>query len=199
MSNKNYRLIGLTGPTGAGKSSVSSIFERYGFAVVNADEIAHKALEDTACKESLTQTFGKEILNPDGTINRKSLAKSAFANSDNTKKLNDLTHPVIIRLSQEAFEELSADYKSIIFDAPTLFEAGMDTMCDLIISVAAPLELRTKRITERDNLTKEQALARISAQHENSFYTDRSDYVIVNDCDLDTLTMRTEKIIKEII
>ena len=176
------------------------ILQECGFAVVNADEIAHEALLDTECVKNLVSAFGDGILNPDNTVNRKALAKVAFSTKENTKLLNSITHPVIIRLSGEKFEDIAAEgYKNIIFDAPTLFEAGMDKDCDLIISVVCPLDERIKRIIERDNITKDEALARISAQKDNAFYTERSDFVIENNCDYETLLVRTQNIVKEII
>ena len=200
MKNKTYRLIGLTGPTGAGKSSVSKIFAECGFAVVNADEVAHKALCDTECIENLMSAFGKDILTSDHSVNRKALAKVAFSSKENTQTLNSITHPVIIRLSFECFKSLAdAGYKNIIFDAPTLFEAGIDKDCDLIISVVCPVNERIKRIMERDNITEAEALARISAQKDNSFYTERSDFVIENNTNSENLAKRTQEIIKEII
>ncbi|MBR3971989.1 MAG: dephospho-CoA kinase [Ruminococcus sp.] len=200
MSDKKYRLIGLTGPTGAGKSSASKIFEDHGFAIVDADKIAHKALTDQNSIVSLAEEFGESILNADGSINRKALAKCAFANAESTEKLNQITHPVITELSFKEFERLSQEgFENIIFDAPTLFEAGMDTLCDCVVSVIAPVKIRTERIKQRDNLTDEQAKARISAQKDDIYYANRSRFVIVNDTDADTLTKRTEEIIKEIL
>lgn len=198
--NKSYRLIGLTGPTGSGKSTVSEVFRSKGFAVVDADKIAHRALCDEACIEKLTQAFSEDILSEDNTINRKALAKVAFSNEENTKILNSITHPVIISLSLEEFEALSQKgYKNILFDAPTLFEAGMDRMCNSVISVIAPKELRLMRILQRDNIGEEQALARINAQKEDSFYAEKSDFIIVNDGDYQNLLSQAEKIIEEII
>lgn len=198
--NKEYRLIGLTGPTGSGKSSVSALFASKGFAAVDADKIAHKALCNEECIRKLTEAFSKDILGSDNTVNRKALAKFAFANEESTELLNSITHPVIISLCKNEFEELSEKgFKNILFDAPTLFEAGMDKMCDLIISVIAPKEIRLERILSRDNITKEQAYARINAQKDDSFYIDKSDFVIVNDKDFDSLLLQTNMIIKEII
>lgn len=197
---ENYRLIGLTGPTGAGKSSVSQIFKEHGFAVTDADTIAHRALCNADCIHKLAEAFGTDILDTNGKVNRKALAKAAFANKASTQKLNRITHPVIIKLSLEEFSRLADQgYKNIIFDAPTLIEAGMDTMCDFIISVIAPANTREMRIIQRDHLTPEQAKARISAQQDDRFYTKRSRFVITNDCDKDSLISRTEDIIKEIL
>lgn len=200
MSNKKYRLIGLTGPTGAGKSSVCKFFAEKGFSIVDADKIAHKALRDPDCTHNLVKSFGNSILNADDSINRKALAKCAFSDKESTQKLNSITHPAIIKLSLREFEKLSDEgFESIVFDAPTLFEAGMDSLCDYIVSVIAPVEIRVERIKQRDSLNDEQAKARISAQKDDIFYANRSDFVIVNDTDEDTLRKRTEAIIKEIL
>lgn len=200
MSNiPDYRLIGLTGPTGSGKSLISNIFKEHGCAVVDADSVAHKALAEAECISQLTETFGKDILRPDGNINRKELAACAFSSEENTQKLNNITHPIILKLATEEFHRLSKEgYKNIIFDAPTLFESGSHKLCRDIVAVIAPTELRKKRIMLRDNLTDEQATARINAQKADSFYTDRADYTILNDGDKTALTSRTEDIIKEL-
>lgn len=200
MSNSiNYRLIGLTGPTGSGKTVVSRTFEEYGCAVVDADKVAHKALTLPECIEALVEAFGSGIQNSDGIINRKALAAAAFSAEENTQKLNSITHPVILKLATDEFERLARDgYKNIVFDAPTLFESGSHTLCDVIIAVTAPLVLRKERIIKRDNLTPEQAAARLNAQKPDSFYTDRADFTIVNDKDESTLIDKTADIIKEL-
>lgn len=200
MSDKAYNLYGLTGPTGAGKSLAGKVFAENGFAVVDADKIAHDALKDAECTENLRKAFTDEILDKNGSINRPALAKAAFSSKENTELLNSITHPVIIRLSLETFRKLAENgFKNIIFDAPTLIEAEMDTMCKKVISVLSPVELRLQRIMERDNITEQQALARISAQHPDSFYESKSDYVIMNDSSEKALTERTTDIIKELL
>ncbi|MBQ1977263.1 MAG: dephospho-CoA kinase [Ruminococcus sp.] len=200
MSNKDYNLYGLTGPTGAGKSCVSQTFAEQGFAVVDADKIAHKALTDPECKKNLCKAFSERILNPDGSINRPVLGSIAFSCKENTKTLNSITHPVITRLCLETFEDLnSKGYKNIILDAPTLIEAKMDTMCKKVICVLSPKELRLERILKRDSITKEKAMERINAQHPDNFYTEKSHYVIINDKDEETLRVRTLSIIKELL
>lgn len=197
--NKKYRLIGLTGPTGSGKSIVSKVFEDSGCAVVDADKIAHKALEDPECIKALTESFSSEILNPDGSVNRRATAKVAFSSPENTEKLNQITHPVILRLAKEEFEKLNEEgFDNILFDAPTLFESGSDSLCDVIIAVVAPSQLRAQRIMLRDSLTEEEARRRMSAQKSDSFYTERADYSLNNSKDKDTLISKTKDIIKEL-
>lgn len=199
LENKsNYTLIGLTGPTGAGKGAVASILSCAGCAVVDADKVAHAVLEDNECIRKLTQAFGDTILNNDGTINRKALAKLAFRDTDSTALLNSITHPMIISLAKSEFERLASEgYKTIVFDAPTLFESGSHTLCHRIIAVIAPEDIRLARILARDGITPEQALARISAQKDADFYTQKADAVIINDSDFENLREQTERVIRE--
>lgn len=200
MSDKKYNLYGLTGPTGAGKSLAAKVFADHGFAVVDADKIAHNALTDKRCIEKLCAAFSREILNSDTSINRKILGSIAFSSKENTSLLNSITHPVITDLSLRTFDKLYAQgYKNIIFDAPTLIEAKMDTLCKKVISVLAPESVRLARIMQRDNIDKKQAQARINAQQPNSFYAEKSHYIITNDSDEAALKERTKDIIKELL
>lgn len=198
--NNNYKLYGLTGPTGSGKTTVTDILKNHRFEIVNADEIAHKALLDTELISALKIAFGEGIINPDGSINRRETAKIAFSSKENTEILNSLTHPVILRLAVEEFERLSREgSKNIVFDAPTLFESGSDKLCQKIISVIAPENLRARRIMKRDNISEAEAIKRISAQKSEEFFRENSDFVIENDGDMKALKAKTESIIKELI
>ncbi|MBQ8000764.1 MAG: threonylcarbamoyl-AMP synthase [Ruminococcus sp.] len=195
----SYTLIGLTGPTGAGKGAVGMLLSDAGCAVVDADKIAHKALTVPECIVKLTDAFSAEIINPDGSVNRKVLASCAFKDEASTQLLNSITHPVILTLAKEEFEHLFAQgYRHIVFDAPTLFESGSHTLCQKIIAVTAPRELRLARILIRDGITEAQALSRINAQKDSDFYTSRADFVISNDSDLEHLKCQTERIIREL-
>ncbi len=199
-TKKGYRLIGLTGPTGSGKSLVSKVFSERGFAVVDADEVAHKAIESPAYKEGLISAFGSGILSSDGTVNRKEVARIAFSTKENTQKLNAIAHPVIIDFALKEFSCLyEQGYENIVFDAPTLIESGSHKLCDIIISVIAPENIRKARIISRDNITEDEAKSRIDAQHEDEFYTSVSDFVINNNGTIEKTVSTTENIIKELI
>lgn len=199
-SIKNFKIIGLTGQSGSGKSYVSKAFEKFGAKVINADSVAHLALKTERCKESLRNSFGDEIFDQNGDVVRKALAKAAFSSRENTLKLNSCTHPVIIELIEDdiAKAKSTPGCRGAVLDAPTLFESGLDSLCTVVISVIADESLRLQRIISRDGLTDEEAQLRLNAQRGDSFYTERADIVLKNNGTLEELTQKAEKTAKEL-
>lgn len=199
MSSKKFKIIGLTGQSGAGKSTVSQVFKNHGTAVINADDLAHKALATDKCKVKLREAFGNMIFDENGEVVRKALAKAAFASKENTEKLNRCTHPVIAELAKDEFKLLKEQgAEAIVFDAPTLLESGLDRLCSVIISVIADKNLRAKRIMQRDNLSLDEAMLRLNAQHTDEFYTEKSQYVIKNNSTAEELVKKAEEVCKEL-
>lgn len=199
-SNFEIKIIGLTGQSGAGKSTVSKAFGCKGVFVVNADSVAHEALKTEKCKESLRAAFGNGIFDEKGEVVRHALAKAAFSSQENTKKLNACTHPVITELTLSTFKELEAKgEKAVLLDAPTLFESGLDRICSVIVSVISDKNLRAERIMKRDGLTLDEAMLRLNAQHSDEFYTDKSDYVIENNGSEEELLKKADKLCEEIL
>lgn len=188
-------IIGLTGPTGAGKSTVSKVFEEYGAAILDCDKLARDAVNEKDCIENLCRSFGDDIVT-DGVLNRALVAKRAFSSEENAKLLNSITHPVILRLLKEQIDENKENHKVIVIDAPLLFEASLENWCDKVISVIAPFEIRIERIIKRDNITREAALLRMSRQNEDAFYTKRSHYVI--DGTTADIKKEVEKVLKDL-
>ncbi len=186
--------IGLTGPTGAGKSEVARIFEQNGCLWIDTDALSRQAVEaHSPCLTALVNVFSKAILCEDGTLNRKELAKRAFSSPQQTAKLNAIVHPEVIRLTQMQLEQAKKrGVHTAIIDAPLLFEAKMDTICHGTIAVVASDVVRFSRICERDGLTEEQAAARMNSQPSLNFYTERADKVIENDGDRDTLCAQVQ-------
>ena len=171
--------IGLTGQTGAGKSTVCEMAETLPCRVINADKVAREVMEKNSdCLKRLAEIFGSDIIYPDGSCNRKLLAKRAFSSRENTDILNSITHPAIIARVREYIDIYSKESDIIIFDAPQLFESGGDKICDKIISVIAPAEVRLERIMKRDGISKEEALLRMNAQYDEYFFRAKSDYII---------------------
>ena len=126
-------IIGLTGPTGAGKSTVSAAAEQFGLKVVNCDLLARKAVEKgTEGLKALTAVFGNGILEKDGSLNRKKLAAVAFKTPENTELLNKTLLPHIVKLVKK-----ETNSKNALLDAPTLFESGLNSECVKTIAVLA--------------------------------------------------------------
>lgn len=193
-------IIGLTGQTGAGKSTVSEIFGKSGFALIDADQIARKVVEPgMPCLAELFDYFGDAVRNPDGTLNRKALAKIVFTDEKKLESLNSITHPFI---TEEIFRQINAYGQAgrplILLDAPTLFESRASDFCDMIISVLAPPEMRCERIMKRDGITEEAAHERMNAQLPEEFFIQHSDYVIRNRSDLAGLYAHAEEVAEKI-
>ena len=196
----NGLLIGLTGQTGAGKTTVSGYLSRLGYRVIDADVVArHVVASGGECIAELALNFGDEVILPDKTLDRRKMGDIIFADKEKRMLLNKIIFPYIQREILSEVGRMRADGAPIIFlDAPTLFESGMHRQCDKIVSVIAPEDTRTQRIMARDKLTKERALSRIQSQHKDEFYTQRSDYVISNQGDLSELREQLDSVIDKI-
>lgn len=186
-------LVGLTGQTGAGKSTVSRLLEAEGIAVIDADKIARAVTEKgTPCLAALTKVFGERILQADGSLDRKRTAALIFSDMDANARYSAIIFPYIIRqirLETKRYE--SAGASIIVLDAPTLFESGLDRQCSAIVSVVAEEKSRLARILCRDGITREEALRRMRAQHSEAFFRTHSDAVIENNADQAALLRST--------
>ena len=175
-------IIGLTGPTGSGKSTVAQSLEEAGCVVIDADKIAREVVAPGApALKELQREFGDTILDDYGNLRRHTLANLAFSSLEKTKRLNEITHPHILRKMKENIEECRQKRKKVVvLDAPLLFEAGLERICTVTLAVLAPREQRLQRVMARDSITREEAEKRMSAQQQDQYYKDRSDYVLVN-------------------
>ena len=192
-------LIGLTGPSGAGKSTVGQLFSSFGLPVMNADDIYHALLiPPSECLSDLTECFGHEVLNADGTLNRPALASIVFNDPAELEKLNHITHSHVLRDFRRQLKKHRDDgVPAAVFDAPQLFESGANRECNIVVSVLADEELRIHRIMERDDISFDAALERIRAQKSDHFFRTHSDYVIENNLNTDTLITQVQRILRE--
>ena len=175
-------MIGLTGQTGAGKTTVCKILKENDFHIIDADKVARDVVEvGSQCVMDIALEFGCQYLNENGTLNRSKLGDSIFGNKKKLKTLNGIMFPYIIdAIKQQIYEGIDQGQKFIIVDAPTLFESGLDRFCDIVVSVISSEATRKQRIVLRDNITNEQAENRIASQQKDDFYVDRSWKVIEN-------------------
>lgn len=190
-------VVGLTGQTGAGKSTISLYAEEMGCAVISADAVAREALAPGSdCLKVLAESFGYDIIDKDGSCRRSLLAERAFADREKTDLLNSITHPWIISRAGEYISlYMNKNYDVILFDASQLFESGGQTLCDFVIAVTAPEDIRMERIIRRDGISREAALLRIKAQYGEEFYTSRADYVIDGSASVDEVRAQMKKIL----
>ncbi len=192
---KKYKLIGLTGQSGAGKSTVSKTFADCGAAVFNADEIVAELYSDNSpCLRTIAACFGADVLKSDGALDRRLLAQRAFSSGENTALLGKIVHPFV---TARFFELLRGAQGVVVFDAPQLFESGADVICDAIVAVVADEAQRVSRIISRDRITEEQARLRVNAQLSEDFFRENADVIIDNNKDKESLRRQAKVIIKE--
>ena len=177
-------IVGLTGPTGSGKTSALKVAEEKGFLCIDCDKVAHSVTQNNKlCFNALINVFGEDIAD-NGVLNRKKLAEKAFSSKENTLLLNETVLPFIVGEILFIIENARED--KILLDAPTLFESGLNEICNSVISVLCNRELRKKRIMARDNISEQAAESRINAGKTEDFYKENSDYLIYNENNKET-------------
>lgn len=175
-------IIGLTGMSGAGKTTACESFEACGADIINCDNVARVVVEKgKPALSELKAHFGNDIILPDGSLDRKKTGNIIFSDACERKAFNDIIYPYIsYEMVINAVEYIKNGSQYILLDAPTLFESGTDSFCDFIVSVVSEREDSIGRIMKRDNLTREEAENRLSSQHGEEFYRNKSDFCIVN-------------------
>lgn len=173
--------IGLTGPTGAGKSTVAGLMRLRGFAVVDADRVAREVTAPgSPVLRELAAAFGQDILN-NGVLDRSLLARRAFSGPESTRALNRITHPPIVeRMALARDRAFAGGERVVVLDGAQLFEAGADRICDFTVAVVAPAQVRMERLLRRDGLPREELEKRMAAQFPCEYYESRADMIIRN-------------------
>lgn len=176
------KTIGLTGSVATGKSTVSNMIQQAGIPLVDADIAARKVVEPgTEGLKEIVAYFGEEILLADGTLDRTKLGEIIFKDKEKREKLNEITHPRVKDYMLEARERFfRAGEELVFFDIPLLFESHLESLVDQIVVVWTTPETELKRLMERNNLTKEDALRRIESQMGIDEKARKADFVIDN-------------------
>lgn len=195
------KLIGLTGGIASGKSTVSAILRRLGAQVIDADALAREVVEPhQPCWNEIVDTFGKEILQSDQTLDRKKLRKLVFDEPKARKQLEAITHPKIRRLAQEKIAECAAiGAPLVVYEAPLLFETGIHLWLRPVILVACDTAAQKRRLRQRDSLTEAEIEQHLGAQMSLEEKRKLSDYVIDNNGTLEDLENTVKRLVQTIL
>lgn len=186
-------VIGLTGGIASGKTTVSARLEELGAQIIDADRIGHEIIAPGGpAYDPVLEAFGRDILAPDGTVDRRKLGALAFADPERLKRLNGISHPIMARRMGEQIAAARARRPAerpplIVLDAAILLEAGWDRLCDAVWAVEAPPEAALARLIARNGLSEEQARRRLDSQWSNAERAKRAQRVISNSGTIDAL------------
>lgn len=187
------KIIGLTGGIGSGKSTIANYFSEKKIPVYIADDQARALMKSPEILSEIHKIFGDSVFE-NGILDRQLLATIVFNDSQKLKLLNGIIHPAV----KKHFENWILNYKKnpfIVYEAAILFESGSYKICDLIITITAPLELRIQRVITRDTTSFDQVINRINMQWTDEQRISKSDFVIEN-VDLEVAKQKIDKILK---
>lgn len=187
-------LIGLTGGIAAGKSTVASHWVALGGIEIDADQLAREVIEPgTSGLNKIRETFGSEIFDQSGTLDRKALGEIVFNNPAKRKELEEIIHPLVRQRAQELLASLASD-SIVVYTVPLLVEANVALPFDAIVSVEAPESDRIKRLVSSRGMTIEQATSRIKAQASAIERAARADYILNSNQPLQALLADSTKL-----
>ena len=190
------KIVGITGPSGSGKSLLSKHLSDNQIPCIDADAVYHGMLTPPSrVLDAIVEVFGADLLTADGSLDRTVLSARVFSDPTQLELLNATVLPIVVDEINSIIASLVNDGAStVVVDAPTLIESGFHRSCDIIIAVLAPIESRIERIKVRDMISEERAKARVLSQKSDDFYTSVADITILNDGD----KAEFEKNVKEI-
>ncbi len=196
------RIIGITGPSGSGKSVLKEYFSSLSLSsfFLDCDALYHSMIDSPSpCADAIVAAFGDTVKNSNGGINRKALSAIVFSDKEKLSLLNSAVfHYVALEVKDiiEAKEKEGAEL--FILDAPTLYQSGIDSLCNLKVAVLADRSVRKDRIVSRDLITHEMADARLDSQPDDEYYISRSDFVLENNGSKAELFLSLSRYLKEI-
>lgn len=197
-------IIGLTGASGSGKSTVAKLFSSSGFCVIDCDKISRSLDTDSEYISKIENAFGASVISfSDGKkrVDRKALAKAVFgegASSDAVAVIDSISHPMIIEKIKDTIREGGKSNRSFVIDAPLLFESGLDKMCNVTVGVIASEKERIARLCIRDGIDAKTAGRRFENQKSDDFIKSNCDFVINNDKTEKELFVLSREVIEKI-
>lgn len=188
--------VGLTGNFGMGKSTVGAILGELGAYVIDTDQIVRELFEEDRIKQAIVEFFGKVILKPNGEIDKGIISKIIFSNNSVKARYEDLLHPFVFERIESKLRELKG-VKLVVIEAPIIFERCYENRFDTIINVQCPEPLAIQRLVSK-GYTEQEALARLKTQMPSRLKSERSDFVIDNNSDIEALRRQVKKIYEAI-
>jgi len=172
------KIVGLTGGIGSGKSTVAKVFEHCGVPVFYADQAGREVLNDPATFPRLIDMFGDQVVTGD-QVDRAFIASKVFQDAELLSSLNQVIHPEVQKRFDAWLQEQSG-HAFVLKEAAILFESGGHVLCDEVICVTAPEEMRIERVVQRDGVTKAEVESRLRNQWPENKKAEASDHVVVN-------------------
>ncbi|MHC5113757.1 MAG: dephospho-CoA kinase [Planctomycetota bacterium] len=192
-------VIGLTGGIGSGKSTVARMLADLGCVVSDSDRDGRAALLDPEIRRTLVSWWGESILDDDGDVDRGAVGRLVFADQEQRRRLESLTHPWIERRRLATFDAAGPDTVAFVIDAPLLMEVGLDRACDAVIFVECETAIRVHRVTATRGWDREELARREDCQLPLDVKRDRADHVVQNDGDLDRLKDQVGTVLADIV
>lgn len=194
-------VIGITGPTGAGKTTVLNVLRDMGGAVADCDAVYHELLRASApLREELRARFGASIFDANGDLRRKELGAIVFGDARALADLNAITHRHILAELGRLIAQAEAEGRpAIALDAVALLESGAGALCDTTVAVTAAEDVRAARIMAREGIGEDYARARIAAQKPDAWFEERCAHTLRNDGDRGALEAQARALFKSIL
>lgn len=193
----SMHIIGLTGGIGTGKSTVSRYLAAKGFEIIDADLIARQIVQPgSELLDKIGETFGRQFISEDGSLNRKALGAYVFEDNNRKKQLDDIMMGNIISIVKKRIKDAEHD---VIVDAPLLFETGLDEYVDIVWLVDSADDIRIKRVCARDNISPQQVIDRINNQMSQKEKSEKSDEIINNSGSEEELYYQIDKLIEKYV
>ncbi len=194
------KVIGITGGIGSGKSTATHRLTEKGYKIFDADLIAHEIVEPgMPALAQIAETFGESFLDEEGRLRRKALAAHITADPEERAKLNAIMHTAIIGAIADGIEAARKEGEDLVFiDAPLLFEAGLDAMCDMVWLVTAPEEVRIARVMARDGISEELVRGYMASQMPEEEKRARSQLLLDHGGSRETLYEQLEEALTEV-